>query len=78
VLAHGVAGAELERFVKPNILINRLLLLNEDGSQLTIRRETPDGRVVEVFVIFTDPLAHVGDKGVVNFLIDFVGVHGCF
>ena len=48
VLAHGVAGAELERFVKPSILINRLLLLNEDRSQLAIRRETPDGRVVEV------------------------------
>ena len=76
VLADGVAGVELERFVDPCVLLDHRFLLDENGAELAVSGKGGDGRVVDIPVVGAKPIEDLSDKGGVNGGVEFVGFHG--
>lgn len=78
VFPNGVAGFELECFVKPRDLICDRFFLNKNRTKIPVCSEGGDRRFVELAVAFPDPEKHVADEGGVDCLIDFECFHSLF
>ena len=78
VLTDGVAGAELERFVKPCDLLGHRLLFHKDRAELPCGGQAGHGGLVKLAFVFPEPEEHVTHEGGIDLLVNFEGFHGLF
>jgi hypothetical protein len=62
--------------MNPGILLGHGFFLNENGTQLAIPGKGGHGGFVNIAVVGTEPIEHLGYNGGVNGGVEFVGFHG--
>lgn len=76
VLANGVARAEFESFVDKGDLVGDRFFFHKNRAEIPACGEAGDGCFIKLAFVVPNPGEHFIHDGGVDFLIDFVCVHG--